>query len=70
MTKVNVTNIFKNKCILKSKCKFKFEIRLTNIFPSTFTAYKEFIPFKYPAPIDEEAAKKKKKGGGKNKQEE
>lgn len=33
-------------------------------------AYKEFIPFKYPAPIDEEAAKKKKKGGGKNKQEE
>ncbi|KAK8721266.1 hypothetical protein OTU49_012866, partial [Cherax quadricarinatus] len=29
---------------------------------------KEFIPFKYPAPIDEEANKKKKKG--KNKQEE
>ncbi|XP_042237743.1 probable serine--tRNA ligase, cytoplasmic isoform X3 [Homarus americanus] len=30
--------------------------------------YKEFIPFKFPAPIDEEANKKKKKG--KNKQEE
>lgn len=36
---------------------------------SISTGYKEFIPFKYPAPIDEEAAKKKKKGG-KNKQEE
>lgn len=30
--------------------------------------FKEVIPFKYPAPIDEEAARKKKKG--KNKQEE
>lgn len=31
--------------------------------------YKEFIPFKFPAPIEEEAAKKKKKGGSKNKEE-
>lgn len=30
--------------------------------------YKEFIPFKFPAPIEEEASKKKKKG--KTKQEE
>lgn len=30
--------------------------------------YKEFIPFRYPAPIEEEASKKKKKG--KTKQEE
>ncbi|XP_066977374.1 probable serine--tRNA ligase, cytoplasmic isoform X1 [Macrobrachium rosenbergii] len=31
--------------------------------------YKELIPFKFPAPIEEEAAKKKKKGGSKNKEE-
>ncbi|XP_042875351.1 probable serine--tRNA ligase, cytoplasmic [Penaeus japonicus] len=59
----------RNNLLMSTKHIFPCSDNEIHNYLSKSTGYKEFIPFKYPAPIDEEAAKKKKKGG-KNKQEE